>query len=152
LYDLVYYCFRFLEAEYKAGLTYPVGQLGPSKVTLKKTPEGWLTYNERTDTWSPLDENVDVTFKKPIRSDISQISSDGYFQRDTFSKASIQWLEYLMELARREGRPLQIQHALNGGEVPILGTNYKVDGKCGTTVYEFHGKFDLILNLFDEKL
>ena len=34
-----------------------------------------------------------------------------------------------MELARRHGRPIVIQHALNGnGEHKVPGTNYRLDG------------------------
>ncbi len=45
-----------------------------------------------------------------------------------------------MELARKEGEQLNIEHAVNGHEVQIVGTNYKVDGRAGNTVYEYHGK------------
>lgn len=146
--DLLFFCLahRFLEAEYKACLEYPVGVLGPQKASVKKSPEGWLKYNEQTDDWETLRDGVEISSKKPTQSAIAQIPSAGYTQRDNFSKVSIQWLEYLMVLAQREGKPVRIDHALNGGEVPILGTHYKVDGKCGTTVYEFHGK--IVVSLY----
>lgn len=56
-----------------------------------------------------------------------------------------------MELARRNGQTLNIQHALNGGEsdIPYLFKNrrtqewliriYKVDGHAGNIVYQFQG-------------
>ena len=90
--------------------------------------------------------------KKPLSSPIAQVPSAGYTQRDTFSKASIQWLEYQMEVARRNGDDLKINHALNGGEEtvtyykgdgPVKGRGYryyKIDGRAGKTVYEYHGK------------
>ena len=117
-----------------------MGQLGPAKVTLKNTPEGWHQYDKRSDEWRELDPDVEITYKKPLRSGIAQVPSDGYVQRDNFSKASIQWLEYQMELARRKGETLNIRHALNGGEVPIMGTRYKVDRQADNVVYEYHGK------------
>ena len=107
----------------------------------KKTPQGWAVKESRY-TWGPMEEDTTILSKKPVWSHIAQVPSAGYIQRDTFSKASIQWLEYQMELARREGQTLDIQHALNGGEVPILGTKYKVDGRSDRTVYEYHGKCD----------
>lgn len=33
-----------------------------------------------------------------------------------------------MHDAKQKGNPLHIRHALNGGEVKIPGTNYRVDG------------------------
>ena len=45
-----------------------------------------------------------------------------------------------MELARRDGGSLQIERGLNGGEAEIMGTRYKVDGRAGNTIYEFHGE------------
>ncbi|KAL4240370.1 hypothetical protein ACF0H5_001160 [Mactra antiquata] len=130
----------FLEAEYKAHLEYPVGIVGPSKVAVKKTQDGWLVYDRRTDTWEPLKTGVQISKKMAIQSGLAQVPSEGYIRRHTFSKASIQWLEYQMEIARRDGESLHIQHALNGGEAIILGTHYKVDGLAGNIVYEFHGK------------
>ncbi|KAL4239646.1 hypothetical protein ACF0H5_000453 [Mactra antiquata] len=130
----------FLEAEYEAYLEYPVGIVGPSKVTVKKTQDGWLVYDRRTDTWEPLKTGVQISKKMAIQSGLAQVPSEGYIRRHTFSKASIQWLEYQMEIARRDGESLHIQHALNGGEATILGTHYKVDGLAGNIVYEFHGK------------
>lgn len=130
---------RFLEAEYKAVLEYPVGVLGPANAYVKKTRDGWLKYYKQSDGWEQLKSGVVISSKKCFQSDIAQVTSKGYTQRDNFSKASIQWLEYLMEIARRKGEDLRIQHALNGGEVYIVGTPYKVDGRAGYTVYEFHG-------------
>ena len=140
--DLLFFCLahRFLEAEYKACLEYPVGVLGPQKASVKKSPEGWLKYNKRTDDWETLRDGVEISSKKPTQSAIAQIPSAGYTQRDNFSKASIQWLEYQMEVARRDGGSLQIEHDLNGGEAEIMETRYKVDGRAGNTIYEFHGE------------
>ena len=90
--------------------------------------------------------DIEVLKKIPRTSPIAQISSTGYSSRDNYSKASIQWLEYRMELARRQGEQIHIQHALNGGEVPIMGTHYKVDGWTRDTVYEYHGSLLLSLH------
>lgn len=55
-----------------------------------------------------------------------------------FSRPCISWLE---QISVRE--QIHIQHAQNGGEFWIPGTNFKVDGFCSdtNTVYEFHGDF-----------
>jgi len=57
-------------------------------------------------------------------------------QKDTYSKESICWLDYLMHKNN-----IKIRHALNGGEKVILGK--KVDGYSEetNTVYQFHGCF-----------
>ncbi|MES9881304.1 MAG: DNA polymerase, partial [Sedimenticola sp.] len=82
-----------------------------------------------------------VEAKKFMDSPIAQVPSGGYCNRDTYSKISIQWLEYLMHKSRKSQSPIQIQHALNGGEYAIPGTRYKVDGFCANTntVYQMHG-------------
>ena len=57
------------------------------------------------------------------------------FQKNTFSKISIQWLKYI------SGNEY-IQHAMNGGE-HFIPTVRLVDGFCKktNTVYEFQGCF-----------
>ena len=127
---------RFLEADYKAIFELPNGA-GDGPVKAKKTSEGWVKQiNKRF--WVPVNKEVKVVEKKPILSPIAQVSSGGYTQKDNFSRASIEWLKYQMELARQRGDVLVIQHALNGGEDTIFGTNYKVDGRAVNTVYEYH--------------
>lgn len=95
---------------------------------------------QKQKKWEPLDESQSISSMKPISSKVAQVASTGYIQHDTFSKASIQWLEYLMEIGRRDGKNVRIQHALNFGEVSIPGTRYKVDGLDSDTVYEYHGE------------
>lgn len=58
------------------------------------------------------------------------------FHKDTYSKESICWLDYIMEQDK-----INIQHALNDGEKILLGN--RVDGYCEetNTVYQFHGCF-----------
>ena len=58
------------------------------------------------------------------------------FPTDTYSNESILWMDYII---KTEG--INIQHAVNGGEVKINGAN--VDGFCPdtNTVYQFHGCF-----------
>lgn len=53
-----------------------------------------------------------------------------------YSNMAITWIEY--EAKRRR---IKIQHALNGGEFKIPGTNYRADGynKRSKTIFEFHG-------------
>ena len=109
------------------------------RVPAKKTPQGWLI-RAINRQWVTMDKDAEILSKKPVSSMIAQVPSAGYVQKDTFSKASIQWLEYVMEASKREGPPLEIRHALNRGEVLIAGTRYKVDGLSSTgTVYEYHG-------------
>ena len=61
--------------------------------------------------------------------------------KDTFSKQSIKWLEYIQ---KKEN--IVIQHALKGGEYRVnnqKGNKIPVDGYCKTnnTIYQFHGCF-----------
>jgi G:T-mismatch repair DNA endonuclease (very short patch repair protein) len=58
--------------------------------------------------------------------------------RRGFSKAQIQWLEFLSKLNNR-----YIQHVMNDGEFTIPTTRYRADGYCEktNTVYEFHGDY-----------
>lgn len=53
-----------------------------------------------------------------------------------FSNMALAWLAH-----EAKTRRIKIQHALNGGEFKIPGTNYRVDGynKRSNTVFEFHG-------------
>lgn len=77
------------------------------------------------------------------KSAIAIVPSEGY-NTDSFSKASIQWLEWKMEHhERRTGRrTLKIQHALSGGEHKVPGTRYRLDGydEETKTAYEYHGE------------
>ena len=130
--------FRFLEAEYRVTFEMPNGTR-EERIKAKKNYEGWSRL-VNTRFWVSVNKEAKLIEKKPIISLIAQVPSDGYVQRDTFSKASIQWLEFEMELARREGKQLNIKHALNGHEFNIVGTHYKVDGKADNTVYEYHGE------------
>ena len=66
--------------------------------------------------------------KKIVSSPIAQVPAYGYSSRDTYSKASIKWLEWYMHDQRLKGTQLHIRHALNGGEVKIPGTNYRAYG------------------------
>lgn len=59
-------------------------------------------------------------------------------QSRKFSKVGIDWLSFMATYSNEH-----VQHALNGGEFKIPGTNYKVDGYCAATntVYEMNGDF-----------
>ena len=119
----------------------------------KFLPENWeikVTNNNEISDWLPaclVDDKFTVDLngtsmtseqlqengyliedKKFVCSPIAQVPSYGYSSRDTFSMASIQWLEWYMEDKKSKGNPIHIRHALNGGEVKISGTNYRVDG------------------------
>jgi hypothetical protein len=54
----------------------------------------------------------------------------------SFSKMAIRWIE---NISKDKG--IYIQHAQNGGEYVIPGTNFSADGFCksNNTVYEFYG-------------
>ena len=88
----------------------------------------------RGDQWVSEAEVV-IGEKEFVRSPIAKIPPGGY-KIDQYSKSSIQYLEWV---SRQEG--VEIQHALNGGEVGLPGTRYKLDGFCQetNTAYEFHG-------------
>lgn len=63
---------------------------------------------------------------------IGIIPYGGYRRNEKQSILALKWLKYLAE---KEG--LYIRHKLNGGEVKI--DQYRVDGICCETIYEFHG-------------
>ena len=91
------------------------------------------------DHWEVVPQER-INNRRYVKSLIAQVPAQGY-NEDNYSHKSIQWLEWVMEQSRRDGQPIHIQHALNGGEVKIPGTKYKADGFCRetNTVYEFHG-------------
>ncbi len=112
---------------------------------------GWLSSTCKGDKWrvcydgewvdlSELD-GYSIKAKKFECSPLAQVSSSGYSSRDNYSKTSIEWLEYLVEKSQTTGKPIHIRHALNGGELRIPATRYRVDGYCSesNTVYEFNG-------------
>ena len=93
------------------------------------------------DTVLDADSLADSRFVSSPIAVVRNVTNMGY------SMESIQWLKWLEEEARLEGRTLEIQHALNGGEVQFShekGT-YRVDGYATVNgvghVYEFHGCF-----------
>jgi len=57
-----------------------------------------------------------------VSSPLAQVPSNGYIARDQYSKVSIQWLELCMKESTDKGEIINIQHALNGGEVKLPGT------------------------------
>ena len=79
----------------------------------------------------PLIQNVKSTF---VSSPLAKVPNGGYFGRDNFSQDSIRWLEW-----EAYSRGVAIRHALNGGEIKIPGSSYKVDGFSGNTVFEYNG-------------
>ena len=97
----------------------------------------WLSEKE-LDT----KHGLNIFHSQFVKSPIAQVPSNGYVARDQYSHVSIQWLEWVMEKARRcgYGATRNIQHALNGGEYKVPGTNYKLDGYCAetNTAYEYH--------------
>ena len=97
----------------------------------------------KEDRWIKEGELKDkINQKQFIKSPIAQVPPKGY--QENYSKASIEWLEWR---SHQEG--ILIQHALNGGEVIISGTQYKADGFCEkyrstpagsiNKIYEYHG-------------
>lgn len=86
-----------------------------------------------------------VFFKSPI----GIIPSEGYCVKDNFSKASIQWLEWIMWSTNKikKNGVLKIQHALNGGEYRVPGTKYRLDGydEATKTAYEFLVRYFLFV-------
>ena len=76
-----------------------------------------------------------------VRSPIMQTTSSGVINQDRYSKMAILWLEGIMWKSRRDGNPIFIQHALNGGEYRIPHTNYKSDGfiKESNSLIEIYG-------------
>ena len=64
---------------------------------------------------------------------IGLMAAGGYYRRERHSVIAIKWLMWMMS----KDENLKIQHALNGLEFQV--DKYKVDGRCGNTVYEFNG-------------
>ena len=88
-------------------------------------------------SWKPLaNSGLEIEKTKRISTAIGQVPSAGYVQKETFSKGSIEWLEWEMHRNQTD-----VQHALNGGEKKIEGTRYRVDGYCKqtNTVMEYLG-------------
>ena len=71
--------------------------------------------------------------KKFDSTPIAQVPAYGY-NRDTFSMASIKWLEWYAFDQKSKGKQMQICHALNGGEKVIPNTNYRADGIASTSL------------------
>ena len=118
---------KFLEEEWRVKLS------GESEWIPAKYIDGHMK-DFRGDQWISEDEIV-IKEKQFVKSFIAKIPPGGY-KIDQYSKASIQWLEWM---SRRDG--VIIQHALNGGEVHLPGTKYKLDGFCHVTntAFEYHG-------------
>ena len=118
---------KFLEEEWRVKLA------GDSDWVPAKYMDGRMKVL-RGDQWVSEAEVV-IWEKGFVRSPIAKIPPGGY-KIDQYSKSSIQYLEWV---SRCEG--VKIQHALNGGEVGLPGTRYKLDGYCHetNTAYEFHG-------------
>lgn len=100
-----------------------------------------LTRGERK--WLPKEDVEDIyQIGNTVfyQSDIALVPSEGYVT-DCFSKASIQWLEWLTQMHRQEGRALDITHGMNGQE--HREGPYRLDGFHASTrtAYEFLGKF-----------
>ncbi|XP_041361018.1 uncharacterized protein LOC121377177 [Gigantopelta aegis] len=100
--------------------------------SIKVKPDLWLTEEELRD------RGMTIVESETVPSPIAQVPSEGYIQKDQFSRVSIQWLEWVQH---RNQDKYQIQHALNGGEHQVPGTHYRLDGFCAktNTAFEFHG-------------
>lgn len=100
------------------------------------------------DRWIPSkDLGLEILKEEFVSSPIARPPPKGYHSKVNFSKKSIAWLEWLRHCERKEGRELDIKHALtSNGEYRIPGTRYSVDGYVmpsadnrGGVAYEFHG-------------
>lgn len=87
----------------------------------------------------------DVVESEYVKSPIAQYPSNGYTCRNNYSKKSIQWLEWLMELSKEKGEHVYIQHALNSpsGEHLLHPSGYRCDGfdAVNGRVLSFNGCF-----------
>ena len=88
----------------------------------------------RGDRWVTEDKVV-FGKKELVHSPIAKIPPGGY-KMDQYSKSSIQYLEWV---AKRDN--IKIQHALNGGEIGLPGTRYKLNGYSyeTNTTLEYNG-------------
>ena len=88
----------------------------------------------RGDRWVSEDKVV-IGKKEFVCSLIAKIQPGGY-KMDQYSKSSIQYLEWV---SRRDD--IKIQHTLNGGEIRLPGTRYKLDSYSyeTNTAFEYNG-------------
>ena len=88
--------------------------------------------------------------KKFLSTPIAQVPAYGYSSRDTFSMASIKWLEWYMSDQKSKGKQMHICHALNGGEKVVTSTNYRADGYSEQIcISESTGKSEKKITIFD---
>ena len=116
------------------------------KGLLKK---GELLVNHDGELVSYIEKGT-IVEKKFVKSTLPIVPPLGY-RTDTYSNKAIKHILWLAEKSRREGNPLNIQHALNGGEKTIIRQDqkgfYKVDGfyvdplTGQETVIEWNGCF-----------
>ena len=129
----------FLEERFEVVLSTPKGgETNTIPAILGQT--GWKCFIN--GKWERLkDTGYSVKTKTRVGTNIAQVPSGGYVQRDNFSKDCIEWLETIQDKAKKEGKPVRIQHALNGGEKKIPGTRYKTDGYCAieNKIFEYNG-------------
>ena len=105
---------KFLEEEWRVKLAEVTNWL------TAKYKDGHMNFL-RGDRWVSEDEVV-IGEKEFFRSPIAKIPPGGY-KTDQYSKSSIQYLEWV------SGRDnIKICHTLNGGEIRLLGTRYRLDG------------------------
>lgn len=85
------FIFQIPEAEHKVHLEYPVGILGPSKVTVKKTPDGWQKYNIRSDSWESLRTDIGNSNKKAVHrpGPVGRLRPKGQLQQGLDSMAQV---------------------------------------------------------------
>ena len=107
---------KFLEEDWRVKLA------GDSGLVPAKYMDGCMKVL-RGDQWVSVAEVV-IGEKEFVRSPIAKIPPGGY-KIYQYSKSSLQYLEWV---SRRDG--VKIQHILNGGEVRLPGTRYKLDGYC----------------------
>jgi hypothetical protein len=144
---------KFLEEDWQVKLEDENGEKSewvPAK--LKNGKLSVIVNNEQVvESDLQATQNVTIVEKKFVRSPLAQVPSEGYVKRDNHSKESIQWLEWLMYQSRQEGNPIDIKHALNGGEKKVLKeikpngrrVYYKLDGyyeqEGQKVAVEYHG-------------
>ena len=101
----------------------------------------WVTATKRAGRYyNEQNEQIHPKRVRFVSTDIARMPAGGHAVRDTHSRASIVWMEYIM---KTEG--IHIRHARNGREEKIPNEDnsaqYRFDGfdERTRTVYEFNG-------------
>ena len=120
---MVIYKSLFLEEKHEAGVNENKNGMKSTYQTKYLNGERSILFDDDWISVSKLDRKFVIGPTRFAESRIGIFPTEKYTQRDSYSKSSIRWLEWVMETSRRKERHLTIRHALTGGEYRIPGTS-----------------------------